>query len=93
VQGLGTALRLNPAGGTPALRVTGQQCDGGSNAAAAAAAAAMQPPGAVVAAMGGYQDAGSSGLLLDNSQAKPVYAGLVMKGPSAAADLVVMCRR
>jgi hypothetical protein len=28
----------------------------------------------------------------ENSQAKPVYSS-VLKGPSAASDLVLMCRR
>jgi hypothetical protein len=78
-QSLGTALRLNPAGGTPALRVTGGAALQGDVSAAAAAAPS---PVAATAAMGGD----------DNSQAKPVYSS-VMKGPSAASDLVLMCRR
>lgn len=86
-RGIGTALRLNPASsGTPALRVTGAAAVGDmAGAAAAAAAAAVQPPAAAMAA-----------LLMasadDNSQAKPVYSS-GLKGPSAASDLVLMCRR
>lgn len=85
LQGLGTALKLNPAGGTPALRVTGGAAAAAAiqGEAAATAAAAVQPPVAM-AAMGTAAD--------DNSQAKPVYSS-VMKGPSAASDLVLMCRR
>lgn len=48
--------------------------------AAAAAAAAAQPPAAAMASAD------------DNSQAKPVYSS-VLKGPSAASDLVLMCGR
>ena len=87
LQASGAALRLNPAGGLPAMRISGGaalQCDAAAGAAAAPAGQQSASAAAAVAAAAGGG--------VDNSQAKPTYSG-VQKGPSSAADLALMCRR